>query len=115
VRGYFDAHDKGKQIYSLLGNALEVIPTLSQTWDLVFIDADKLNYSAYFDMVLPTVRKGGFIIVDNVLWSGKVLDEKMNDKDTEAIRNFNKKIAENQDIFKLLLPLRDGLMFVQVR
>ncbi len=114
VRSYFDAHEKGKQIHSILGNALEVIPTLSQTWDLVFIDADKLNYSAYFDLVFPRVRKGGFIIADNVLWSGKVLDEKINDKDTAAVRNFNKKIAENPALFKLLLPIRDGLMLVQV-
>ncbi len=104
-----------------LGNAAEIIPTLlednsleNEKWDLVFIDADKSNYSLYYDLVFDKVRKGGIIIADNVLWSGKVLtptDElKKNDKDTPALVEYNQKNYQDKRTFNVLLPLRDGLM-----
>ncbi|PKQ70869.1 O-methyltransferase [Raineya orbicola] len=102
-----------KKIEMLIGNALEIIPTLQETWDLVFIDADKLNYAKYYEMVLPQVRKGGWIIADNVLWSGKVADTKFIDKDTEALRAFNELVQNDARVENLLLPLRDGLMIAR--
>jgi predicted O-methyltransferase YrrM len=81
-------------------------------FDLVFIDADKINYAHYYDLVFDKVRQGGFIIADNVLWYGKVLDEKQ-DKDTKAIHDFNEKIQKDSRVINTLLPLRDGLMIIQ--
>jgi predicted O-methyltransferase YrrM len=97
-----------------IGEAMKIIPRLNETWDLVFIDADKPNYLNYYRMVLPNVRPGGFILVDNVLWDGKVLDpsEKM-DKDTRGIVAFNEYIQRDRQVENLLLPLRDGLMLVK--
>lgn len=95
-----------------LGNALEIIPSLPETFDLVFIDADKPNYSAYYNLVFDRVRPGGFIIADNVLWSGKVLlDEK--DENTRALHEFNQMILADSRVSNVLLPIRDGLMIVQ--
>ena len=95
-----------------LGFATEIIPTLSETFDLVFIDADKPNYSNYYDVVFDKVRPGGFIVADNVLWSGKVLlDEK--DENTKALHEFNQKVLADTRVSNLLLPIRDGLMIVR--
>lgn len=94
------------------GDAQKIIPTLTQTWDLVFIDADKSNYANYFDLVIDKVRPGGLIIADNVLWSGKILNEIM-DKDTLAIHQFNTKVNSDKRVENLLLPLRDGLMMMR--
>lgn len=94
------------------GNALEIIPKLTEMFELVFIDADKVNYSNYYDLVFPKVRHGGYIIADNVLWSGKVLDAKQ-DKDTEAIVAFNEKIQNDDRIENVLFPVRDGLMVMR--
>jgi len=99
------------------GNALDLIPTLSGIeWDLVFIDADKDNYSNYYDMVLPLMKKGGIIIADNVLWSGKVTDpiERQNDLDTKSLHLFNEKILADKRVENILLPFRDGLMMARV-
>lgn len=97
-----------------LGFATEIIPTLPETFDLVFIDADKPNYSNYYDLVFDKVRSGGFIIADNVLWSGKVLlDDK--DENTKALHGFNQKILADARVSNVLLPIRDGLMMVQKR
>ncbi len=100
-----------------LGNAADIIPTIlteKEEWDMVFIDADKSNYSLYYDLVFDKVRKGGVIIADNVLWSGKVLidekNRKKNDKDTRALIDFNQKNNQDNRTFHTLLPLRDGLM-----
>jgi predicted O-methyltransferase YrrM len=95
-----------------IGNALKLIPTINEIFDLVFIDADKENYANYFDLVIDKVRPGGFILADNVLWSGKVLDEKP-DKDTRAITTFNKKIQEDSRVENVLLPIRDGIMLIR--
>jgi caffeoyl-CoA O-methyltransferase len=100
------------RIKQLEGNASEIIPTLNETFDMVFIDADKKSYCLYFDLILAKVRSGGIIIADNVLWSGKVLSEKK-DAETRAISDFNQKVAADKLVTSLLLPLRDGLMLMQ--
>lgn len=100
------------QVQQYIGNALEIIPELDASFDIVFIDADKINYSNYFDLVLPKLKPGGFIIADNVLWSGKVLEEN-SDKDTEAIKAFNKKVAEDDRVENVLVPIRDGVLLVR--
>jgi len=94
-----------------LGYATEIIPTLPETFDLVFIDADKPNYSSYYDLVFDKVRPGGFIIADNVLWSGRVLDEEK-DENTKALHEFNRKVHADDRVSNVLLPVRDGLMVV---
>jgi len=94
-----------------LGFATEVIPTLPESFDLVFIDADKPNYSNYYDLVIDRVRPGGFIIADNVLWSGRVLDDEK-DENTKALHEFNQKVQADERVSNALLPVRDGLMVV---
>ena len=105
---------EGKINYHI-GNALEIIPSLNETFDMVFIDADKENYSRYYDMVIDNLRVGGIIIADNVLWSGKVLDEKelAKDVETKALDEFNKKIHADARVENVLMPIRDGLMVVR--
>lgn len=101
------------QIKLHVGNALDLIPTLKLEWDLVFIDADKENYSNYFDLVIDRVRSGGWIIADNVLWSGKVLKPTdRNDHETAALKAFNQKVHQDQRVTNLLLPVRDGMMIL---
>jgi caffeoyl-CoA O-methyltransferase len=113
---YFKQSGSDQKIKLHTGDALQIIPTLTETWDIVFIDADKKNYSAYFDLVFPRIRKGGYIIADNVLWSGKVLDDpKEMDIDTKAIAAFNQKIMFDTRVENLLLPVRDGLMVARVK
>ncbi|HYG38540.1 MAG TPA: O-methyltransferase [Cytophagales bacterium] len=113
VRGYFKEAGLDNKIEYLIGNALEIIPSLNINFDLVFVDADKANYSNYFDLVINKVKKGGIIIADNVLWSGKVIQEGKLDKDTEKILNFNKKIQDHPEVENLILPVRDGLMVMR--
>jgi predicted O-methyltransferase YrrM len=113
VRGYFDASSYSEQIEYIISPALEVIPTLNETWDLVFIDADKLNYIEYYELVLPLVSAGGYIILDNVLWSGKVVNPEENDKDTVLLRKLNTTIHADERVEEVLLPIRDGLMIAR--
>lgn len=94
-----------------LGFATDIIPTLPETFDLVFIDADKPNYSNYYDLVFDKVRPGGFIIADNVLWSGRVLEDEK-DESTKALHEFNQKVQADARVSNVLLPVRDGLMVV---
>ena len=114
VRSFFKEAGLTNKINYYIGNALEIIPTIKEIFDLVFIDADKKNYSAYYDLVFEKVQGGGYIIADNVLWSGKVLDalEKM-DSDTKAIHDFNNKIHNDPRVEHMILPVRDGLMIVR--
>ena len=111
-RKYFDTSGFGNQIFQHLGNAAEIVPKLSGTFDLVFIDADKEQYPLYFDLIVDRVRSGGLIISDNVLWSGKVI-EKSNDEATKALQIFNKKVVEDIRVEALLLPVRDGLTLLR--
>lgn len=101
-----------KKIMLHIGKAAEVIPTLNMQFDLVFIDADKESYPLYYDLVFDKVRKGGFIIADNALWSGKVLNEKR-DAETSGIHTFNQKALNDNRVENVLLPLRDGVMLVR--
>lgn len=112
VRGFFRQSPYANAIHYHIGHALDIIPGLPHTWDLVFIDADKINYSPYFELVIDRVRPGGFIIADNVLWSGKVVSNKT-DKDTQAIRAFNLQVQEDERVENVLFPLRDGLMVLR--
>lgn len=112
VRKNFEKAALSAQIDFRIGNAVDIIPQLNEKFDLVFIDADKENYSRYFDLVIDNVNLNGIILADNVLWSGKVLDEKP-DKDTKAIIGFNRKVAEDERIQNVLLPIRDGIMMMR--
>ncbi|HEX9959410.1 MAG TPA: O-methyltransferase, partial [Pyrinomonadaceae bacterium] len=96
------------------GNALEIIPALDETFDLVFIDADKPNYANYFDLIFPKLRQGGIILADNVLWSGKVLDVETNsDENTIALHEFSRKIQADERVSNILFAVRDGLMVIR--
>lgn len=111
---YFKESGLNHQIVQHMGNALDILPGLPGPFDLAFIDADKENYVNYYEAVLPKVRKGGFILVDNVLWYGKVLNpEAMPDKETKGIVEFNTRIRNDDRIEHLLLPVRDGLMMIR--
>jgi caffeoyl-CoA O-methyltransferase len=112
---YFDKSGFGEQIIQHTGEALEIIPTLDQTFDLVFIDADKENYSNYFELVVSKMKRGGVILSDNVLWSGKVLGKpKKEDVDTPALIAYNKLINNDPRVESVLLPIRDGLTITRV-
>ncbi len=111
ANSYFEKSGYGEQIEMKIGNAMDIIPELNLDFDLVFIDADKHNYSNYFDLVIDKVNKGGYIIADNVLWSGKVTTEEVNtDNDTKALDDYNKKINADPRVENVLMPVRDGLM-----
>jgi caffeoyl-CoA O-methyltransferase len=109
---YFKESDYSTKIEMLIGDATEIIPTIPNEIDLVFIDADKKNYSKYYDLVFNKVRKGGIIIADNVLWSGKVAYDKI-DKDTQTLIDFNTMVNNDRRVENLLLPVRDGLMIAR--
>ena len=106
---YFCKSDNDKKIHQHIGKAINIIPKIKCMFQLVFIDADKENYSNYFDAIIDKIDVGGLIIADNVLWSGKVI-EKKKDFETEALDNYNKKIIASKRVENLLLPVRDGLM-----
>lgn len=112
VREYLREANLGDRVDYRIGNATEIIPQLDERFDLVFIDADKENYSRYFDLVIDRVNLNGIILADNVLWSGKVLQAKR-DKDTKAILDFNAKIQADDRVENVLLPIRDGLMLMR--
>ncbi|WP_421876095.1 O-methyltransferase [Marinoscillum sp.] len=113
VNGYFADSPFKDQIEFIIGNAQEIIPTLSYEWDMVFIDADKASYSAYFDLTLPNLKSGGFLIIDNVLWSGKVAETDKKDKATESMRAFNQMVHDHSEVQNVLFPIRDGLMILR--
>ncbi|ESU23290.1 O-methyltransferase family protein [Flavobacterium enshiense DK69] len=114
-RKYFAQSPWDSQIKQHLGNALEIIPTLNKKFDLVFIDADKENYINYFNMIVPLMNKGSLILSDNVLWSGKVLEEvKANDKSTKVLLEYNEILKNDPRVETVLLPIRDGLTMSRV-
>jgi caffeoyl-CoA O-methyltransferase len=110
ARKYFNKSPLVHKIDFRIGDASEIIPTIYETIDLVFIDADKKNYAKYYDLVFEKVRKNGIIIADNVLWSGKVANGDKIDKDTKSLLDFNAKIHNDPRVENILLPIRDGLM-----
>lgn len=112
ARSFVEKSQYAASIEFHLGDALEIIPNLPETFDLVFIDADKPNYSNYYDLVFDKVRPGGFLIADNVLWSGRVLAAEK-DENTRALHEFNEKVKADTRVSNVLLNIRDGLMVVK--
>jgi len=115
-RKYFDRSPWGSQIYQHLGEAVDVIPTLDLKFDLVFIDADKENYLNYYELIVPKMTKGGIILSDNVLWSGKVLEPlQQNDISTKILLEYNERLNNDERVETVLLPIRDGLTVSRVK
>ena len=114
VRISFNKSPFNEKIIYHLGDATAIIPQLNEVFDLVFIDADKKNNGTYYELVLDKLKPGGIIIVDNVLWSGKVLEQKI-DQNTTIIANFNEMVMKDQRVEKLILPVRDGLFVIRKR
>lgn len=115
LRELFSESPGGEKITLHIGDAAEVIPTLDGEWDLVFIDANKRCYCEYYRLVLPRVRPGGYIIADNTLWDGKVVDPACHDRQTDGILEFNDLVAADPAVEKVILPLRDGMTIIRKR
>jgi predicted O-methyltransferase YrrM len=113
AKGYFNRSAYASKIILHIGEALEIIGELNETWDMVFIDADKVNYINYFNLVLPRVRPNGLILADNVLFHGQVLDQEIKGKNAKAIHAFNEFLKDRKDVEKVLLPLRDGIFVIR--
>jgi caffeoyl-CoA O-methyltransferase len=114
VNEFIQKSDYKDAIECRIGDAMEIIPTLEDEYDLVFIDADKANYINYYNLVFDKVKKGGYIIVDNVLWSGKVLEEvEKRDEDTQVLIDMNKLIHEDDRVQEVMFPIRDGLLIAR--
>jgi caffeoyl-CoA O-methyltransferase len=114
VRKYINKSDYKDVIEYIIADAKVVLPYLRESFDIVFIDADKENYGLYYDLIFDKVNVGGYIIADNVLWSGKVVEEKVKyDKDTKAILDFNTKVQTDPRVENVLFPIRDGLLIAR--
>lgn len=114
IRELFDSTPWGDRMHIHVGDALDVIPTLGDGWDLVFIDANKRHYTDYYEMLLPRVNKGGYIFADNTLWSGKVVDRTANhDAQSAGVCDFNDLVAADTRVEKVILPLRDGMTIIR--
>jgi len=115
AKKYFKKSGLEDKIEIQVGDAIQIVKNIEQTFDLVFIDADKAQYSEYYNQILPKVRKGGYIIVDNVLWSGKILqkDIKSNDYFTKGILQFNSEVQKDKRVDNYILPIRDGMMIIR--
>jgi predicted O-methyltransferase YrrM len=112
TRKYFEKAGVAKKIKYIIGNAVEIIPQLDVIFDLVFIDADKENYSRYYDLVFDKLRSGGVILADNVLWSGKVIEEKQ-DEETKALVAFSDRVQSDDRVDNVLVTIRDGVMMIR--
>ncbi|MCD8385979.1 MAG: O-methyltransferase [Bacteroidales bacterium] len=116
LRSTFDSTPWADRIHLHIGDALEVVPTLDEQWDLAFIDANKRNYIEYYEMLVPRMRPGGYIIADNTLWSDKVLDPAANhDPQTRAVLAFNDHIVRDPRVSVVILPLRDGMTLIRIQ
>ena len=113
ARSYFDQSSYANQIIIHTGNALETIPKLDEEWDLVFIDADKPAYIQYFNLILPRLRKNGFILADNIFFHGQALEADPKNKSAKGIQAFNEFISGRNDIEKVVLTVRDGLFLIR--
>ena len=114
ARSYFEKAGLSDKITQHIGDAKTIIPSLDESFDLVFIDADKREYSTYFDLVIDKIPSGGIIIADNILWDGKVIGEmEANDEQTQGIRAFNEKITNDPRVGQVILPVRDGVMLIR--
>lgn len=115
-RKYFDKSNYGNQIIQHVGDALAIIPNLKESFDLVFIDADKQNYPNYLNIILPKLKTGSVILSDNVLWTGKVIEPIIRgDKDTKALVKYNKMVNNHPQLETVLLPIRDGLTITRIK
>ena len=112
IQKYIEKAGLKEKIISHIGDAVEIVPTLEDTFDLVFIDAGKKDYEAHFELVINKVRQGGFILVDNVLWSQKVISDKL-DQGTRIVDLFNKKIQNDPRVENVILPIRDGITLIR--
>ncbi|MDQ6902203.1 MAG: O-methyltransferase [Bacteroidota bacterium] len=112
-RNYFSKSLQAKQIILHEGDALTIIPTLHEEWDLVFIDADKVNYINYYELTLPRLKSDGFIIADNVLFHGDVLEDNITGKNAKAIHAFNEHVAGDERVQQVIVTVRDGLMLIK--
>jgi caffeoyl-CoA O-methyltransferase len=112
-KNYFSKSLYDKQIILHEGNALEIVPALDEAWDLVFIDADKVNYINYYELTLPCLKKGGFLLADNVLFHGEVLEENITGKNAKAIHAFNEHILNDERVEHVIVTVRDGIMLIQ--
>ena len=112
INEYLAESPNKDKIRLLMGDAKKIIPTLEDEFDMVFIDADKREYCEYYNLVFPKVRKGGFMLADNTLWSGKILDESEHDPQTEGLRRFNDMVASDERVEKVFVPSRDGLTII---
>jgi predicted O-methyltransferase YrrM len=115
TRSFFDRSEYKEQIDYRIADAKDELIKIEGPFDMVFIDADKRNYSLYYDLIMDKMSPGGIILVDNVLWSGKIVDENARDKSTQALKDFNQKCLDDPRVDKMLLPLRDGLYMLRVR
>ena len=113
ARSFFDQSPHGSRIRSHAGDALEVIPTLQESWDLVFLDADKVNYIRYHEMIMPLLRPGGWMIADNVLFHGQVLQEPVRGRNALAIDAYNRHVRDDPRVEQVMLTIRDGLMLIR--
>lgn len=113
IQKYIGLAGMNDKIKLLLGDALQIIPQLDETFDLVFIDADKEQYVDYYELSLEKLRPGGFILIDNVLWGGKVVRDKIPDKETQGIRQLNAHVKNDDRVEQVILSIRDGLMMVR--
>ena len=114
AQSHFEKHERKACIKQLVGDAMDIIPTLTGDFDLVFIDADKDNYLNYYKLLIDRIPSGGYLLADNVLWSGKVIEEKSNnDKDTKAIKEFNLFVQNDDRVENILFPIRDGLLIIR--
>ena len=114
LRYYFDKAQLTEKIELIFGDAKVMIPALNETFDLIFIDADKISYPTYYNLVMEKVRPGGFILADNVLWDGKILNAQTKEHDTQALITFNNMVQDDPRVENVLLPIRDGLMMIRV-
>lgn len=110
---YFARAHMGPKIELHVGDALEIIPTLQESWDLVFIDADKVNYINYYELTLPSVKSGGWILADNVFFHGEVLEDNAKGKNVKAIQAFNEHVKNDNRVEQAMLTIRDGLLLIQ--
>jgi caffeoyl-CoA O-methyltransferase len=113
AKNYFIKAGMETRIDLHVGDALEIIPTLQENWDLVFIDADKVNYINYYELTLPWVKSGGWILADNVLFHGEVLEENIKGKNAKAIQAFNEHVKKDDRVEQAMLTIRDGLLLIQ--
>lgn len=113
ARAYFIKAGTEDKINLHVGDALQIIPTLKEEWDLVFIDADKVNYINYYELTLPLLKKGGWLLADNVLFHGEVLEQKVTGKNAKAIQAFNEHVKNDDRVQQAMLTIRDGLLLIQ--